>query len=178
MIQLREKGMADSELLTLARELRRLTREAGALFIVNDRPDLAVLVDADGVHVGQGDIPPQEVRRIVGADRLVGLSVENAAQIRFARGLDVDYLGLGPVFSTPTKPDAAPPTGLSLFKEMKALGEERPVYAIGGVNLTNAGSVLSAGAWGLAVVSAVVSAPDIQGATQKFQELLKKHPAP
>jgi len=176
MIQLREKRLPDEVLLPLAQEIRKLTLAAGALFIVNDIPELAAAVGADGVHVGQRDIPVAEARRIVGPDRLVGLSVENLDQARAALGTGADYLGVGPVFRTPTKGDAAPPAGLSIFREMKDAGVGIPAFAIGGVNLSNAEEILEAGAWGLAVVSAVVAAPNPMEATRAFVEILTKHP--
>ena len=176
MIQLREKSLPDEVLLPLAQEIRKLTLAAGALFIVNDIPELAAAVGADGVHVGQRDIPVAEARRIVGPDRLVGLSVENMDQARAALGIGADYLGVGPVFRTPTKSDAAPPAGLSIFREMKDAGVGIPAFAIGGVNLSNAEEILEAGAWGLAVVSAVVAAPNPLEATRAFVEILMKHP--
>ncbi|MGZ4353085.1 MAG: thiamine phosphate synthase, partial [Gaiellaceae bacterium] len=114
VVQLRDKDASDDELVEAGRRFRRLTREAGALLVVNDRPDLAVACDADGVHVGQDDLPVAEARAVVGPKRLVGLSTHSPEQIRAARG--VDYLGVGPVFATPTKPGREP-VGLELVRD-------------------------------------------------------------
>jgi len=176
MIQLREKDVPDAELLGLAREVRHLTRGTKTLFIVNDRPDLAAACDADGVHVGQGDLPVAQARKIVGPYRLVGLSVENVDQAVAALDTDADYLGVGPVYATPTKTDAAPPAGLSIFGELEEKGVRMPAYAIGGVNTGNAARILEAGAWGLAVVSAVAAAPDPGKAVREFLRILDEHP--
>lgn len=170
MVQLREKHVPDGRLLERARLLREWTRAAGALFIVNDRPDLAVLVDADGVHVGQEDLPAAEVRRIVGGRRLVGVSTHNVEQVRQAVLDGADYLGVGPVFPSTTKTfDSL--AGLE-FVRQAAAETALPWFAIGGVTLENLPQLQSAGARRIAVTSAICSADDPAAATRWLLERL------
>ena len=160
VVQLRDKDAADGELVEAGRRFRRLTREAGALLVVNDRPDLAVACDADGVHVGQDDLPVAAARAIVGPERLVGLSTHSPEQIRAAAG--ADYLGVGPVFATPTKPGREP-VGLELVREA-ARSAQVPWFAIGGIDLETVSQVVAAGATRIAVVRAIADAPDPRAA--------------
>ena len=160
VVQLRDKDASDDELVEAGRRFRRLTREAGALLVVNDRPDLAVACDADGVHVGQDDLPVAAARAIVGPERLVGLSTHSPEQIRAAAG--ADYLGVGPVFATPTKPGREP-VGLELVREA-ARSAMVPWFAIGGIDLETVAQVLAAGATRIAVVRAIADAPDPRAA--------------
>jgi len=157
-VQLREKNMGTRELTALAAELGALVRAAGALFLVNDRVDVAAAVDADGVHLGQDDLPVDAARRLLGPGKLIGVSVHSPAQAREAREQGADYVGLGAVFSTATKPEAHAP-GLSLLSELAA-GADLPSVAIGGIDLSNVKEVLRAGFRRVAVVRAVAGAPD------------------
>ncbi|MDE5945045.1 MAG: thiamine phosphate synthase [Rikenella sp.] len=152
MLQLREKEMADGELLRVAREVRTVTRGTQTRFIVNDRPDIAVLAEADGVHVGQEDLPVGEVRRLVGEGRIVGLSTHSIAQARAAQSLKgVDYIGFGPVYPTTTKAVPDPVVGTALLGEV--MGFSRlPVVAIGGIFPENLSAVRAAGARNLCLV--------------------------
>lgn len=160
--QLREKDLGTRELVALAAAVREVTRETGALFFVNDRADVAAAVDADGVHLGQDDLPVEAARRLLGPEKLVGVSVDSLAQAREAQARGADYLGVGAVFPTVTKPEAVH-VGLSLVGAV-AREVEIPFVAIGGIGLENVGEVLRAGAGRVAVVRAVAGAPDVTGA--------------
>ncbi|MGD0197523.1 MAG: thiamine phosphate synthase [Solirubrobacteraceae bacterium] len=148
--------------------LRDRCRAAGALFIVNDDPVLAAAVDADGVHVGQSDMPVAQARAIVGPNRLVGLSTHSEAEIDAA--LDVDYIGVGPVFATPTKPESVP-VGLELVRYAAAHARV-PFFAIGGIDQSNAAAVVSAGARGIAVVRAIGEAADPRAAARALRDVV------
>lgn len=160
MLQLREKGLPDGELLRIAREVRSVTHGTDTRFIINDRPDIAVLCDADGVHVGQDDLPVAEVRRIVGERMIVGLSTHSIAQARAAQALSgVDYIGFGPVYPTTTKAVPDPVVGPALLKEV--LGFSRlPVVAIGGIFPENIVTVIDAGAKNPCMVRYFMEPPD------------------
>jgi thiamine-phosphate pyrophosphorylase len=167
IVQLRDKHAGDDELLRAGRLIRRLTREAGALFVVNDLPELALRCEADGVHVGQDDLPVPRVRELVG-DLIVGLSTHSPAQIAAAEG--VDYIGVGPVYATPTKEGRAP-VGLELVREA-ARAAAVPWFAIGGIDETNADAVVAAGAQRLAVVRAIGDAEDPRASAQALRRRL------
>jgi len=160
VVQLRAKEGADDDVVAAGRLLRRLADDAEALLVVNDRPDLALACDADGVHVGQDDVPVAEARAAVGDERLVGLSAETAAQVEAAEG--ADYLGVGPVFATPTKPEGEP-AGLELVR-FAASHATVPWFAIGGVDAETLGEVAAAGASRVAVVRAIRDADDPRAA--------------
>ena len=170
MVQLREKDVPDGRLLERARFLREWTREAGALFIINDRPDLAVLVDADGVHVGQEDLPAVEVRRIVGGDRLIGVSTHSVEQIRQAVLDGADYLGVGPVFPSSTK-SFEEFAGLE-FVQQAAMETSLPWFAIGGITAENLSELRDAGGARIAVTSAICRAEDPAEATRELLRML------
>lgn len=166
IVQLREKNMHDRELVAKGRRIREWTREFDTLFIMNDRPDMAVLTDADGVHVGQEEFTVKDARRIVGPDKLVGVSTHNIEQARQAVLDGADYIGVGPVFPTTTKHFEAY-AGLEFVKQVAA--EIRlPFFAIGGINQNNALKVAEAGASGIAVSSAICGAADPQAATREL----------
>ncbi len=165
IVQLRDKTSPLSRVLEEGREIRRLTREAGALFIVNDRVDVAMALDADGVHLGPDDFPPAEARRLLGAERIVGVSVNSVEEAEAALRDGASYLGVGAIFGTTTKADAGAPIGLERLKEIKR-ATPLPVVAIGGIALNNIRSVAEAGADAAAVVSAVVCAEDMVAATR------------
>ncbi len=169
-VQLREKEVSDRELIATARQVREWTREAGALFIVNDRPDIAVLVGADGVHVGQDDLPVGEARRIAGVDRLIGVSTHSIEQARQAVLEGADYLGVGPVFPSGTK-DFAQFPGLN-FVRRAAAEVALPWFAIGGITVENVGAVVAAGARRVAVSGAVCGADDPAGVARRLRAAL------
>jgi thiamine-phosphate pyrophosphorylase len=164
VVQLRQENLA--ALLDAAILYRERCREAGALFIVNNDPELAAEIDADGVHVGQDDMPIARAREIVGEERLIGLSTHSDAQIDAAMG--VDYIGVGPVWATPTKPDY-PPVGLDLVR-YAATHAKVPFFAIGGIDPANAADVFAAGAKRIAVVRAIGAAADPQAAATALRE--------
>lgn len=173
IVQLRGKGLSSKELLADAREIRLLTREAGATFIVNDRADIALLSDADGVHLGQNDLPIDEARKILGKEKLIGISTHNIEQALKAEQEGADYIGFGPVFGTKTKADAEEAKGIEALKEVNKK-VSIPVIAIGGINLENLKEVIDAGADGVAVISAIVKAENIEETTKRFIEALKR----
>ena len=164
-LQLREKDLPDRRLIVLGRELRRLTEEYDALLFVNDRPDIAWLVGADGVHVGQDDLPPAAAREAVGPGRLVGVSTHSVEQAVAAAG--ADYIGVGPMFPTATK-GYEEGMGSDLIRAVRAqVGA--PIVAIGGITVETLGPVLAAGADCVAVCSAVIAAEDVRRAAAKFR---------
>jgi thiamine-phosphate pyrophosphorylase len=168
IVQLRIKDAPDDQVLAAARRFRRLCSAAGALLIVNDRPDLALAVDADGVHVGQDDVAVSSARGVVGADRLVGLSTHSPEQVAGAAG--VDYIGVGPVYATPTKP-GRPPVGLETVG-YAAANCALPFFAIGGIDTTNVGAVRDAGARRIAVVRALTDARNPESAARALRATL------
>jgi len=170
VVQLREKRATTRQFVELARALLGLLRPLGVPLIINDRVDVALAAGADGVHVGQDDMDPRDVRGLIGPDKILGLSVTGADEARAARGMPVDYLGAGPVFATATKKDAGAPQGISGLGTMLALAEV-PVVAIGAITADNAAAVMDAGASGLAVVSAICSAPDPRTAAQVLRRI-------
>ena len=169
-IQLREKGLPDRILLEHARVVRRLTARADAAFLLNDRPDLARVAGADGVHLGQDDLPPREARRVVGPNALLGLSTHDADQLDAAALSGANYLGVGPVFASRTK-DFAAFAGLE-FVRQAAAHAPLPWFAIGGITLENLDEVLEAGARRVAVSSAVTRADRPRTATAAFRARL------
>ena len=170
VIQFRDKEMSARELIQVGEELRELTKKAGVPFIINDRVDVALAVEADGVHLGQEDMPIKLARRLLGEGKIIGVSATSLAEALEAEAEGADYLGVGPIFATDTKPDAAPPTGLEGLTEV-VRRVSIPVVAIGGINRDNVEEVMAAGAAGVAVISAVVAKEDIRQATS---ELLAK----
>ncbi|MEK6725844.1 MAG: thiamine phosphate synthase [Deltaproteobacteria bacterium] len=169
VLQLRGKGLSSKELLRQSREIGLLARKAGSLFIVNDRADIALLSNADGVHLGQDDLPIAEARKILGKGRVIGLSTHDLEQALKAEQEGADYIGFGPVFKTETKAGAEEAKGLQALREVKK-SVNIPVVAIGGINLENLKEVIDTGTDCAAVISAILKADDIEGATRKFLE--------
>jgi thiamine-phosphate pyrophosphorylase len=170
-VQLREKGFSDRRLIDLGRQVRDWTRETGALFIMNDRPDIAVLVGADGVHVGQDDLSVRDARRIVGPDRLVGVSTHTIDQARQAVLDGADYLGVGPVFPSPTK-QFVELAGLDFVRQV-AVEIALPWFAIGGISSSNFTAAAEAGARRIAVSSAVCACHEPTAAARQLQDSLQ-----
>lgn len=173
VVQLRLKDAADDDaILREAAVVRAACTEAGALFVLNDRPDLVAAAGADGVHVGQDDVPVAQARVLVGPDRIVGLSTHSPEQLAAAAGADggVDYVGVGPVHATPTKPGRAA-VGLDLVRHAAAHAA-LPWFAIGGIDVANAGAVRAAGATRIAVVRAITEAADPAAATRALRAAL------
>ena len=168
-VQLREKSCPASDFVQLGRELKKLLASHQVPLIVNDRVDLALEIGADGVHIGQHDMDSGRARRLLGPDAIIGLSIETVEQARAAVSLDVDYLGVGPVFATATKMDAAPPLGLAALARVRAISRHR-VVAIGGIGLENARQAIRSGADGVAVVSAICAAGDPERAARDLRQ--------
>ncbi len=174
IVQLREKQMSDEALTALARQATALCHEHDALLIVNDRPHVALAAGADGVHVGQDDMPLNEVRALVGEEMLIGLSTHAPEEIDAAT--QADYLGVGPVHATPTKP-GRPAVGLKLVR-YAAQRAPRPFFAIGGIDAENIDDVLAAGAKRVAVVRAIAQAADPERAARALREALEEDTRP
>lgn len=170
-IQLREKSCGTREFLNEALALQPLLNSRNIPLIINDRLDIALAIEADGVHLGQSDMPIGMARKIAGDSLIIGISAESVDDALRAEQEGADYIGISPVFSTPTKTDIAPPLGLEGVRQIRAL-VDIPLVGIGGINLDNAESVLAAGADGIAVVSAIVSAADPAGAAKKLKTLI------
>ena len=171
MLQLRAKDAADDEVLSAAARFRALCDEHGALFWLNDRPDLALEARADGVHVGQDDLPVAEVREQVGSRLLIGLSTDSPAQFDAALGSEADQLSVGPVWETPTKL-GRPAAGLECVRHAASAGGERPWFAIGGIDVGNVGEVVAAGARRIVVLRAIRDAGDPEEAAAALRAAL------
>lgn len=170
-VQLRDKSGGTREMLELARALLALTRAAGVPLIVNDRADVALALGADGVHVGQDDLPALDVRQLIGPERILGVSAGTVAEARQAQADGADYTGAGDVFGTLSKPDAGPPIGLSALAEI-ARAVALPVVGIGGITEANAASVTEAGAAGVAVISAITRSSNPEDAARCLRKTL------
>ncbi len=170
-IQVREKEMPDRQLLAYARRMRQITRDAGVLLIINDRPDIAAIVGADGVHMGQDDLPVCDARRCLDeGGAIVGVSTHNIAQARAAVADGADYIGVGPMFDTDTK-DAGPIAGAAYLREVVA-EITLPHVAIGGITAGNVGELVAAGVRCVAVCSAVIAAADPESAAAEIKKQL------
>ncbi len=171
ILQYREKKMHDGEMLEKCRLLRRITREYDACFIVDDHVDIALLSHADGVHVGQNDIPLYDVRTLVGSVMVVGVSTHEPEQAKAAFRDGADYIGVGPIYATKTKEDVVSPVGLSYLDWVKA-NIDMPFVCIGGIKAHNIHDVVEHGAQCCALVSEFVSAPNIGEAVQKVRKAM------
>jgi len=158
-VQLREKDLATRPFIEEARRLKKILSPLGVPLIINDRLDVVLAAEADGIHIGQEDMPYDIARRLLGPETIIGLSVETWEEVVQAETLDVDYLGVSPVFATPTKTDTKEPWGLEGLARIRAFSHH-PLVAIGGINRENAASVILAGADRIAVVSAICAASD------------------
>jgi len=176
VVQLREKELGDEELVSVAAALAALCERLGALLIVNDRPTVAFEARADGVHVGQDDLPPTEVRELVGPELLIGLSTHAPSEIDAVDATVVDYIGVGPVHETPTKP-GRPAVGPELVR-YAAANAGVPFFAIGGLRAGNLDEVLQAGARRVCVLRAISDAAEPQAAARELRELLERAPSP
>lgn len=167
LFQYRNKTASMKVAYAEALALRKAAQELGVLFIMNDRCDLALAVDADGVHLGQGDLPLNLARKVMGPDKLIGISTHHAEQVREATAGGPDYLGFGPIFKPGSKADHDPVVGIAGLKAIRAL-TQLPIFAIGGITMESVDDVMSAGANGAAVISAVLKAPDIRDTVSAF----------
>ena len=173
VVQIREKHAGTRAFIDTAHEVRKAIEGTGALLVINDRVDVALAVGAHGVHLGQTDMRVDDARRILGPDAVIGLSVETMDQVVEAEALDVDYLGVSPIFDTPTKTDTAPAWGLEGLAKLPGV-TGKPLVAIGGIAPRNAADVIRAGADGLAVVSAICAAPDARVAAQALRAAVEQ----
>jgi thiamine-phosphate pyrophosphorylase len=173
-VQLREKECSTREFVALARKLKEMLTPLAVPLIVNDRADVALAAGADGVHAGQSDMDCRDLRRLLGPGAIIGLSVETLEQAEQAAALPVDYLGVGPIFSTSTKPDAAPAWGIEQLAELRRR-TRHVLVAIGGIHAGNAGQAIAAGANGIAVVSAICAAPDPETAARSLRREITRH---
>ncbi len=171
VIQLREKEMSRRDRLELGLKLRKLTKREGVLFIVNDNIDLALILDADGVHLGQDDIPIRFARPLM-KNKIIGISTHSFKQVEEAVASGADYVGVGPVFETKTKEDCDDPVGLGLLSKIKH-SCPIPYVAIGGINKDNIASVTKTGCYKAAVISNILLAPDIENRCRNIKGRLK-----
>jgi len=179
LLQYRDKKAAARELWSESRAIVEVARQAGCSFFVNDRPDIACLVGADGVHVGQEDLTAEQARALVGPDRWVGVSTHNVKQFEEAAATSADYIAVGPIFSTSSKANPDPVVGTELLRRVRNL-TQKPIVAIGGITLERAPEVLAAGADSVAVISDILQAKDPAAKASEFIQRLEavNPPAP
>jgi len=158
IVQIREKETPTRDFVALGHAIKAITKTHGVPLLINDRIDVAMAIDADGVHIGQSDMNYADARRLLGYDKIIGLSIDTERQLHEAQSMDVNYLGVGPVFPTQTKKDTSGDWGLEGFKNARSISSHKLV-AIGGIDTHNAADVIRSGADGVAVVSAICSAP-------------------
>lgn len=173
MVQLREKNVSTRFFIEEARHIQEILAPYGVPLIINDRVDVALAVGADGVHIGQEDMPYTLARKLLGPGAIIGLSVETLDQVKDAEPLDVSYLGVSAIFATPTKTDTRQHWGIEGMRRARA-ASRHPLVAIGGINAANAAGVIRAGADCLAVVSAICAAPDPRQAAQELQQIIRE----
>ena len=166
-VQLREKDLGAAELLPLAMELRDLTRRFAARLLINDRIDVALAVDADGVHLGGHSLPVTVARRLLGAEKLIGVSTHRPGEIALATAAGADFVTFGPVFTTPSKAGFGPPLGVAALRAACTAGQ-LPVFALGGIKANHLPELTGSGAHGIAVISAIIATPDPRAAAGAF----------
>ncbi|HWR43882.1 thiamine phosphate synthase [Sporomusa sp.] len=174
VIQYREKDKKAGQMYAECLRIREMTKKAGVTFIINDHIDLAMLIGADGVHVGQEDLPPTKVRELIGSDMILGLSTHSPAQVKAAVELGcIDYIGVGPIFATHTKKDVCEPVGLT-YLEYVAKNHQIPFVAIGGIKEHNIREVKQCGAKIIAIVTDIVGASDIPAKVQSIRQTINQ----
>lgn len=176
-VQLREKDITTRQFIRLALELKKILDPVQIPLIINDRVDVALAVDASGVHLGQNDMPVSIARNLLGDDKIIGLSVESQQDVENADALDADYLGVSPVFSTPTKTDTITEWGLEGLQTVANM-TDYPLVAIGGIHLNNVKEVLQSGADGIAVVSEICAADNPGESTRKLRNIIDSVKSP
>ncbi|MEZ7171952.1 thiamine phosphate synthase [Sporosarcina sp. OR05] len=179
--QLREKGPGAKRgeaLLEFARQCQELCKEYGVPFIVNDDVDLALALDADGVHVGQEDEQAAIVRKRLGTGKILGVSAHTSDEVLAAIEAGADYIGMGPVYTTTSKPDAKPVAGTQFIQTTRSVYPDLPIVGIGGITVDNFAPVFAAGANGVSVISAIAGATDVYAATKAFAESIEKEGVP
>ena len=172
-VQVREKNCDGNEFLVISRSIQKISRAANVPFLINDRIDIALVSDADGVHIGQDDIPLGPARTLVGSNRLVGVSAGTIEDAREAEAGGADYIGAGPVFSTDTKNDAGKPIGIEGLQQIVE-SVSIPVVGIGGIHRKNVRGVIQCGAAGAAVISAIISAENPESAAREIYDVIQE----
>ncbi|HPS92123.1 MAG TPA: thiamine phosphate synthase [Methanothrix sp.] len=172
VVQYRNKNAETLQMYQEAVRLGEICHSSGTMFLVNDRIDIALAAEADGVHLGQSDMPCPTARRILGKEKIIGVTVHNLAEALEAESVGADYLGVSPIYQTATKPDAGKPAGIRLIEEIRA-EVDIPLVAIGGINHDNASEVVRAGADGLCAISCVVAKENVKEEIAKFQALFR-----
>ena len=170
VVQYRNKNRETRQMYEEAVRLREICWDSGSIFLINDRVDIALATDADGVHLGQSDMPCLVARKLLGQERIIGVTVHSLAEALQAESMGADYLGVSPIFQTATKPDAGKPAGIRLIEEIRGQ-VEIPLIAIGGINHSNANEVVRAGADGLCAISCVVAKENVRDEILKFQKI-------
>ncbi len=173
VIQMRDKHMSPDAFLKTAERIRSITADAGVAFIVNDRVDIAIKTAADGIHIGQDDMPIDRVKGLIPDGMCLGLSVSDLSQAVKARALGPSYMGVGPVFPTDSKKDAASPLGTDILKEIVDIADV-PIVAVGGITESNLKTVIDAGVNGAAVIKEVAGAEDMVGATRRLSDIWRR----
>lgn len=175
VIQLRDKRKSGRELLWIAEDILSLTRKRGALFIMNDRMDIAIAAGADGVHLGQDDLPLTAARRIRERPFIIGISVASVDEAIQAEKDGADYVAVGPIFATQSKQDAGPGLGIAMLRNIRR-AVSLPVIVIGGIQIGHIPDLRQAGADGIAVISAIVCSPDITIAAEEMKQVIRRSP--
>jgi thiamine-phosphate pyrophosphorylase len=170
-VQLREKNATTTEILQIGAELQKILQKHNIPLIINDRIDIALALNADGVHLGQKDMPPNMAHKLLGPDKIIGLTVANQEQAIKAEQLDINYLGVGPVFATQTKANPAPTLGIEKLQQICKISKHH-ICAIGGINLDNADKVIDAGANAIGVVSAICGVKNPQTVSKKLRQAI------
>ncbi len=173
IIQYREKNKCTKDMLEEAKKIKEMCKSK-AVFLVNDRVDIALAVDADGVHLGKEDMPYAAAREMLGPDKIIGLTVHNASEAAEAQGIGADYVGLSPIFATSTKKDAGKPCGTAMIGKVKAK-IKIPIVAIGGINRKNVAEVIKSGADSAAAISAVMNSNDVQKEVSYFIRIIREN---
>ncbi len=177
IVQIREKDSDTRDFFQLAKSIKKALSNSSVPLIINDRVDVALACQADGVHVGQSDLPCSVVREMIGPDKILGVSINTCEQLREALQSDVDYLSLSPVFPTPTKADTTEPFGIEGLARARQM-TDRPLITIGGINKSNLREIISTGMDGIAVVSAICSAPSPETAARELAGIIRESRTP
>ncbi len=172
IIQLREKELNDKDFLKIACKIKEMCNDNDAIFIINDRVDIAILSEADGVHLGQNDIEIEKARMLFGEDKIYGLSTHNLEQVEIAEKISPDYIGFGPIFETKSKENPDPVVGIELLQKVKKLYKNIPIVAIGGINLKNIKDVICCKPEMICVMSGIISQKNIKETIKKYMEII------
>lgn len=173
IVQYREKELDVKTMIEQATEIKKLCKENNVLFLINDRVDIALSVDADGVHLGENDVPYEYARKMLGKNKIIGLSAHTVEEALNNQKLGADYTSIGPIFYTATKKDSKAPIGLEPIKELKCR-LQIPFVAIGGINKSNIDDVLKAGAKNIAMISAIIAKDDVKFSVKEFMDIINR----